>query len=176
MDAVAVEPLAKKLGVTKGSFYWHFRNRGALLELTLKRWEDELTEAVISATKEISDPRERMVRLFDEATSDEPLGGGHTSASGIFYNRAFEQGISDAVDDPVVGPILRRVSERRIAYLEECYRALGLSIRKARHQALLAYAAYVGIMRLAREAPSRIPRGKDYLAYRRHLVSTLVST
>lgn len=174
VGAVAVEPLARRLGVTKGSFYWHFENRGALIGAVLGRWEEECTEAVITAAERISDPRERLVRVFDEATSDEPLGGGHTSESGVFFSRAFEQAVSDAAGDPVVGPVLRRVSERRVDYLEDCYRALGLSTEEARHRALLVYAAYVGTLRLVREAPGRVPRGEDYQAYRRHLVSTLV--
>ncbi len=173
VDAVAVEPLARKLGVTKGSFYWHFENRGALLEAVLGRWEEECTEAVIAAAEGIPDPRERLVRVFDEATADEPIGGGRTSRSGIFFTRAFEQAISDAADDPVVGLVLRRVSERRVDYLEDCYRSLGFPPGEAGHRALLAYASYVGTMRLAREAPSRMPRGGDYRAYRRHLISTL---
>src|SRR5690606_21017046 len=37
--AVAVEPLARRLGVTKGSFYWHFPSRDALLQAALERWE-----------------------------------------------------------------------------------------------------------------------------------------
>ena len=37
--AVAVESLARRMGVTKGSFYWHFPNRDALLEQSLLRWE-----------------------------------------------------------------------------------------------------------------------------------------
>lgn len=173
VEAVAVEPLAKRLGVTKGSFYWHFANRRALLEAVVRRWEDEETEAVISATVRVGDPRERLVRVFDEAFSDE-LFGGHTSGSGVFYSRAFERGVSDAADDPVVGPVLRRVSERRVGYLEECYRALGLSSEEAGHRALLVYAAYVGILRLAREIPSHMPQSEDYLAYRQHLISTLI--
>ena len=39
--AVAVEALARRLGVTKGSFYWHFKNREALLQAALKRWETD---------------------------------------------------------------------------------------------------------------------------------------
>ena len=35
-DAVRVEPLARGLGVTKGSFYWHFKDRNALLEALLR--------------------------------------------------------------------------------------------------------------------------------------------
>ena len=171
---MAVEPLARKLGVTKGSFYWHFKNRDALLGAVLERWEEESTEAVIAAAERIGDPRERLVRVFDEAVADEPLDGGHAPESGIFFSRAFEQELSDAADDPVVGAVLRRVSERRVDYLEECYRALGFSTEEAHHRALLAYAAYVGTMRLAREVPGHVPRADDFGAYRRHLIATLV--
>src|SRR5262245_21516476 len=40
-DAVRVEPLARKLRVSKGSFYWHFKNRQELLEFLLREWEQE---------------------------------------------------------------------------------------------------------------------------------------
>jgi AcrR family transcriptional regulator len=39
IEAVRVEVLARDLGVSKGSFYWHFRDRGNLLEKMLSRWE-----------------------------------------------------------------------------------------------------------------------------------------
>ena len=48
LAAVAVEPLAKRLGVTKGSFYWHFSSRDALIEATLKRWGEDDSSDVIS--------------------------------------------------------------------------------------------------------------------------------
>ena len=44
--AVAVEPLARRLGVTKGSFYWHFPSRDALLQAALERWEANEQESV----------------------------------------------------------------------------------------------------------------------------------
>ncbi len=40
VESVRVEVLARDLGVSKGSFYWHFRDRGELLEKVLARWED----------------------------------------------------------------------------------------------------------------------------------------
>jgi AcrR family transcriptional regulator len=48
LAAVAVEPLATRLGTTKGSFYWHFTNRDALLRAVLERWERTDTEDVIT--------------------------------------------------------------------------------------------------------------------------------
>lgn len=40
IEAVRVEVLARDLRVSKGSFYWHFRDRGDLLERMLSRWEE----------------------------------------------------------------------------------------------------------------------------------------
>ena len=173
VGAVAVEPLAKKLGVTKGSFYWHFQNRDTLLVGVLEWWEEECTEAVIALLEEITDPYERLGKLFVEATADRSHGG-HASGTEIFFSHAFELAISDAANDPIVRPILRRVTERRIDYLEECYRALGFPPEEACHRALLVYAAYVGTLRLAREAPGRVPQGDDYRAYQRHFIAALV--
>ncbi|SRR5579862_5258958 len=47
VDAVRVERLARDLSVTKGSFYWHFKDREELLELLLREWEQELAEDII---------------------------------------------------------------------------------------------------------------------------------
>ncbi len=174
--AVAVEPLARRLGVTKGSFYWHFKNRDALLEATLLRWEQERTDAVIEAVEGIADPLRRLESLFGEALAD-PMRGRRTEVRGepvIGFRHAFNLAIGDAADHPIVGPVLRRVSERRIDYLEECYLGLGVTPDSARHFALSAYAAYLGTLRLAREAPDRMPRGEAFGPYLRHLIATLM--
>jgi AcrR family transcriptional regulator len=44
VEAVRVERLARDLGVTKGSFYWHFKDRDELLEFLLREWESEVPE------------------------------------------------------------------------------------------------------------------------------------
>jgi len=169
VGAVAVEPLARRLGVTKGSFYWHFPNRETLLRAALQRWEEAATEEVIAGLAAIADPRQRLARLIATAFA-EPAGDAGAAA---VRTHAFNLAVADAAADPTVGPVLRRVSERRIAYLEESFRALAFPPEEARHRALLAYAAYVGTLRLAREAPARLPRGEDLAAYHRHLVETL---
>src|SRR5512142_2273935 len=65
LAAVAVEPLAARLGTTKGSFYWHFATREALLEAALARWEDKTTTAVIGEiVNAMDDPASQLRRLI----------------------------------------------------------------------------------------------------------------
>src|SRR5438477_7765626 len=66
---VAVEPLARRLGVTKGSFYWHYADREALLAAALSRWEKSHTESIIAALADVRDPRERLVRLIGRVSA-----------------------------------------------------------------------------------------------------------
>ena len=47
VEAVRVEKLARDLDVTKGSFYWHFKDRDELLDLLLREWESEVQEIVL---------------------------------------------------------------------------------------------------------------------------------
>src|SRR3546814_12122575 len=56
LDAVAVEPLARRLGVTKGSFYWHFANRDALLRAALQRWGQPETDDIVARIGPESEP------------------------------------------------------------------------------------------------------------------------
>src|SRR5215831_18160375 len=51
VEAVRVEKLARNLCVTKGSFYWHFRDREELLEALLREWEVELMQDLIPQLK-----------------------------------------------------------------------------------------------------------------------------
>jgi AcrR family transcriptional regulator len=53
VDSVKVLPLSKVLGVTRGSFYWHFKDREDLLQQTLVYWERELTDTVIQQTRKL---------------------------------------------------------------------------------------------------------------------------
>jgi AcrR family transcriptional regulator len=51
VEAVRVERLARNLSVTKGSFYWHFKDREELLDLLLREWEEELLKDIIPRLK-----------------------------------------------------------------------------------------------------------------------------
>lgn len=172
VNAIAVEPLAKRLGVTKGSFYWHFKSRAALLEAVLRTWEEACTEAIITSAERVTEPRERLLQLFDDALAQTPPPGATNWAA--LYSPAFEQALSDAADDPIVEPFVRRVAERRVDYAEACFSALGFTPDEAKGRALLVYAVYSGTLRLAREVPSRMPHAEAYDRYLEHLKRTLI--
>ncbi len=139
--AVAVEPVAVRLGTTKGSFYWHFANRDALLVAALEEWERRHTEQVIADLELHADPRAQLRVLFHQAFVG--VGTGSVEAAVL----------ADAAS-PLVAPVLRRVTTRRLDYLERTYAALGLTPAVASSRALLAYTAYLGLFSLRRAAPN----------------------
>jgi AcrR family transcriptional regulator len=160
LAAVAVEPLARRLGVTKGSFYWHFSDREALLAAALRRWEQSHTDRIIATVAEVQDPRERLVRLITSA-----MAGGRSDRIHLALALSPHAPVRET---------LARVSGRRMDYLESCYVELGQPRREARQSALLAYAAYVGLVHLRLEAPKALPSGAANAAYVKRLIAMLV--
>jgi AcrR family transcriptional regulator len=162
VSAVAVEPIAQRLGVTRGSFYWHFADRSALLREALEWWELQGTDAVIERVAEIAEPRQRLRTLFRIAITEDPTSG-------------LEPALVAHADDPVVAPVLHRVTQRRVAFLADGYAELGLSPAQARHQAAVAYAAYVGWVQLRRATPAAVPEIANDPDALTHLVEHLVT-
>lgn len=150
LGALTVDALAKRLGVTKGSFYWHFRTRADLLGAALVRWEQNATIEAMRGLDAIPDPRTRLQLILD-ASSQPPR------------SRSLYAALAEAAEDPLVRQSLNRVATARIGYLETCYRALGVAPPLAKARALLAYAAYRGLLQLAHEAPASLP--KDWSNY-----------
>lgn len=138
-DAVRIEALAQALGVSKGGFYGYFRNRGALLTEMLDVWEDAVTDTVIEQVEaDGGDAREKLVRLFaivDSAgTSEFPTRG-----------TAVELAIRDwARRDEDVAERLRRVDNRRIAYLRSLFGAFCTDEAEVEARCLIAFSLRIG--------------------------------
>jgi AcrR family transcriptional regulator len=159
--AVAVEPLARRLGVTKGSFYWHFPSREALLKAALERWEQIELEEVFARIEAIAEPRERMRELFRRTA--------HEVKSHVIYSELLK-----ALDHPVVQPVMQRVSKRRLDYLMLAFRQLGLGRAEAQNRARLTYAAYVGFLQLSLQLGQPRLHHDEFDAYVDHVMVTLI--
>jgi AcrR family transcriptional regulator len=144
LGKLTVDTLAKRLGVTKGSFYWHFKGRSDLLAAALDRWEQRSTGEAMKALNAFADPRQRLSLLID-ASLQPPRA------------RSLYAALAEAAADPIVGRVLNRVGTARVDYLEACYKELGLPAPLAKATAVFAYAAYRGLLQLAHEAPGSLP-------------------
>jgi AcrR family transcriptional regulator len=130
---VRVEALATSLGVSKGGFYWHFKNRQALLEEMLDSWEKSGTEDVIShVDSQPADPRAKLRQLFELAPS----------AAESF---AVELALRDwSRRDNDVAARLRRVDRRRMAYLRSLFEQFCADQSDVEARSMLAYSLFIG--------------------------------
>lgn len=153
VEAVAVVPLAAALGVTRGSFYWHFESRDELMAGVAALWERDHSDAVLDAMEAIEDPRERLRTLFVRATA---------KPSSIFVRL-----LDGAEREPAIAAVLASSRQRRLAVLERAYRDCGETPAVAGRDALIAYSAYVGLAQTLRDSGATLePREAAALARR----------
>lgn len=131
VSAVRVDPLAKSLGITRGSFYWHFKNRKALLQAVIDRWDADKTEGAIKKNEEAGGkPSERLLRLLRTCASDDGR---------------FEIGIRAwANEDDEARKTLELIDSRRIAYMADLAVAAGVPEDAALARARVGYLAWLG--------------------------------
>ena len=165
LTAVAVEPIAARLGASKGSFYWHFSNREALLEAVLLRWESIHTEEIIALLDAEPDPHSRLRHLMSRALAPtaQPDRPGHRAVLAL----------QASASHPLVAPVFARVTQRRLDYITTMFRAFGFPLEQARRRSLLAYTAYLGLMNLAHASPELVPRGAERNDYLDAVVTSL---
>jgi AcrR family transcriptional regulator len=145
IEAVRIEKLARRLNTSKGSFYWHFTDRPALLTAVLDFWEAEGTSLVIHSADTVEHPAERMRAVVDAALlpTDQGIDVARTEAA----LRAW------AAEEPVVAQRIARVDERRLAYLAETLTLIGYDGVSAKLLATGIYLALIGLYDARRYAP-----------------------
>src|SRR5262249_8094731 len=132
-DAVRVEVLAKKLGVTKGGFYGYFQDRGALLQAMLDVWEKESIDEVIERVeREGGDPRKKIQRA-----GVLPFSSGRLLPIALAI-RAW------ARRDEAVAERLRRVDNRRMGLLRRMIGTFCADPDEVEARALLAFCVAIG--------------------------------
>ncbi len=132
VDAVNVDTLAKNLGVTRGSFYWHFSDREDLLVRMLERWRDRATQQVITRFERKGAQAQELINEL----LDLPFRGKAASeaASIELAIRAW------ARRDETARAAVDAVDAQRLAYIAQCFSALEFDISQARSRAFLLYA------------------------------------
>ena len=161
VQGLAVEPLARRMGITKGSFYWHFKTRDALLEQALAGWEEHDSRNLEAALGSNDHPRERLADFFRR------VGKEHLT------HEVYRQ-LCAAAGHPIVRPVLQRVTERRMAYLATTYGELGLHEDAAQSRARLAYSAYLGFLQLQSQEQAPDTESDTFEKYLEHVIEQLI--
>jgi AcrR family transcriptional regulator len=144
VEAVRVEPLAKRLGVTKGSFYHHFGDRDELLLAILDTWHERATSVVIEVVNRHSRRPEERLRHLLEMAIDPAL-------REVF--RFVDVAIREwARKDRRVQSMLESVDAERLAYIAERLVALGCNEAEAETRSFLIYSYILGEAHIARTA------------------------
>jgi len=128
--ALKAEPLAKAMGVSRGSFYWHFSGVEAFHAAILKHWREVAAERIIADVEAAAD-------------NDNPLS---LLLRRVFGERlALENAVRTwATVDPAAKAAVQAIDRRRLSYVESQFRASGLSPDVARARAQILYWAFLG--------------------------------
>jgi AcrR family transcriptional regulator len=148
---VKIERVAKSLGVTKGSFYWHFDSREALLAAILTYWSEHLVESISEALLSApSDPAEELVWMASRVISER-------------LNEHDQAIRTWAKHDPVAAEVVREVDENRLAYKRDLFRKVGFDECEADLRSRMTYFYTIGEEVVAFDVPvaERLERVKD---------------
>lgn len=158
---VRAEVIARDLGVSKGSFYWHFRDLDDLKARMLEHWRQQGTSRIVAMTEaDGGTPALRLQRLLDLATSDLdiPYGGYNSEAAIRDWARC----------DTRAAEAQAAADAERLSYLQSLFREAGLPKGRADRAARLLFMAYTGAVHTG--VPDRAGLAKDL----RHLLSRLL--
>jgi AcrR family transcriptional regulator len=145
IDSVRVERLAKRLNVSKGSFYWHFSDRSDLLSALLDLWAKDFTAQLIANVSSLPTPRARLLALAEEVLSASKDGIDVAHAEGAFS--------AWAVLDPVAAARVRAVEAQRIGYLVSELSLMGADTTDAELLSKGVYLALLGVFAARRYNP-----------------------
>jgi len=160
---LAIEPLARELGVTKGSFYWHFTDRNALLKSALDKWESADAHNLAVLLENDLPARDKLIQFF------------HTSSRPHLTHQVYAALIAIpqcSSKDEWLSLLLQRVDNHRIQQLSMAFAELDAD--RADFHARLAYYAYVGFLQLQSRGLAPQPDTIEFEQYLKHLISTFM--
>jgi AcrR family transcriptional regulator len=151
-----IETLARRLRVTKGSFYWHFRDRRSLQQALLEHWREGRIRDIHKQTRAIPGHEAEQLRHVIDVYS------ASRNRKGILIELAIREW---AQRDPEVAEVVAEVDAIRLACARDLFLALGLSEEEATARATLLYAYVFGFSLMHVERmPQEIERLKTRIA------------
>lgn len=139
--ALKADKLVKTLGVSRGSFYWHFKNLADFHESLLKRWQDVMVHNIIQELEsQENSATTKLNQLISLAvTSDQSL----------------EKAIRAwALNNPKVQTIANHIDQQRLEYIQSLLKSIGLNKDAALIRARVIYCGYLGQLMLS-DSPSK---------------------
>ena len=124
-----IDSLVAAMGVSKGSFYWHFRNRDDFVRQLIEYWDDHYTQNVINMlTGHEGDARQRLFALMKMVYEQ------NLTAMEIPFR-------SWAAQEPKVATLVARVDRKRLDTVRSLFREMGFEGREleARTRAFVTF-------------------------------------
>jgi AcrR family transcriptional regulator len=129
-NALKVGPMATKLNVSRGSFYWHFQDIADFRSQLLRSWQQRTTDQVIQDVEAANAAPDRLKHLMRRAFA---------------AKRGLDRAIrSWAAEDEDVAAIVASVDASRVAYIAKLLVASGVESQRALARAAFMYWAYLG--------------------------------
>ena len=142
VSGLRVELLAKSLEVTKGSFYWHFKDRGDLLKAVLDTWKTGRIRDITKQTR--AEPGKELAQLHHVIDV--------YSASRNRRGMMIELAVRDwARRDEVASRVVEEVDAWRLECTRELFTRCGVPLAEASSRSMLLYAYVFGISLMSYE-------------------------
>ncbi|NRP13239.1 Tetracycline repressor protein class A from transposon [Aliiroseovarius sp. xm-m-379] len=155
VEAVKVGVLSKKLGLTRSGFYWYFKDREALLDAMIARWDAKNTGNLIRQTEAYADTiTEAMLNLF-ECWLDADL-----------FDSRLDLAIRNwARNDPDLQRKIEHSDRLRARAIADMYRRFGFSDKQAEVRSMTVLYTQIGYisMQVSEALEERINRMPDYV-------------
>ncbi len=156
VDAVKILPLAKRLKISRTSFYWFFQDREALLGALVGRWRDKNTGGIVGQSQAYAESlAEAMLNVFDCWLDD------------ALFDSKFEFAVrSWALQSPDILAQVQQADQARIEALTGMFMRFGHAQDTADVRARTTYLVQIGYitMQSREELTVRMKRIRDYIA------------
>ncbi|MBL1419820.1 MAG: TetR/AcrR family transcriptional regulator [Alphaproteobacteria bacterium] len=153
IDSVRVDRISKKIGLTRGSFYWHFKNRAELLDAMLELWHQKSTNDIIDLIEqEKTNPNNQLSALLNLTTkdTDAKYGGKFTEMAIRIWSKS----------SPKAADIVKQIDLERVKFVNKLLNEMNVEPALASFLAEIIYNAYIGMASrdLSEEEVTRISK------------------